>query len=355
MQLNILHIMQSLEVGGMENGVVNIVNAIDKKFTSKIYCTKRIGNLAKKLNDQSLIVYGGEYKGIFKSTLSLLKYCYKERPDILHSHGWGTLISAYIVSKLLRIKLVHGEHGTVYFESRRNTLVQKYMLNRTDLNLYVSKSLLKLFSETLGITGSNRVIYNGVDTERFKPLDIISEKARSVVLLGTVGRLVPVKNQIWLVEALSEVLSDKVHLMLVGSGPLEQDLLDKVKEIGMEDKVIVYGESSSPERVMNDFDIFILPSLSEGLSNTILEAMAVALPILASNVGGNSELVVNGGNGLLFELNNKNDFLSKLNSLIADKEKCKHFSEESLVIVEKEFKIGSMIVNYQNAYLDVVR
>lgn len=351
MTIEILHLMQSLEVGGMENGVVNIVNTIDDDYPSKIYCTKKIGNLAEKLTDPSQLVFEGDYKGLKRSTLKLLIYCYKNKPDIIHSHGWGTLITSYIVAKILRIKHIHGEHGTVYFDRRKDLLFQNYMLKRTNLNLFVSKSLLNLFKEKFGVNPSNRVIYNGVNTERFKPEGV---KKSNKVLLGTIGRLVPLKNQLWLIETLANMLSETVHLMIVGSGPLKDTLIEKAKALGVEDKVMIYGESSKPEDLLNKFDIFILPSISEGLSNTIMEAMSSGLPIVASDVGGNSELIEAGKNGMLYTSNNESEFLSKLSVLINNEDKRKLFAATSRTITLEKFKLRSMIEGYQNAYRDVI-
>jgi len=360
MPIKILHIMQSLEVGGMENGVVNIVNNIDKKnYPSTIYCTKKLGSLANKLIDPSNVFFKCGETSLLKTSIRLFVYCLRHRPDILHTHGWGTLVSGFVVSKLLFIKLIHGEHGTVYFDRKKDITRQKYMLARTNKNLFVSKMLEKSFSRTITTCVNNHVIYNGVDTNKFKSMDVnirdYYSNADNSLIIGMVGRLVPVKNHLWLIEALSQLLSKKIKLMIVGDGELKPSIENLINEKNLTSEICLYGETTEPEVLMNCFDIFILPSLSEGLSNTIIEAMATGLPVIAADVGGNSELISDGKNGFLYESNNTDEFKDKLNLLLNDDERRVDFGHVSRKIVDENFKMLSMIENYQDTYSDVYK
>jgi len=342
----------------MENGVVNITNAMSSDFSTVIYCTKAKGLLAKKVINKSSVYYKECKESLLIITWKLLKYCLFNRPDVIHTHGWGTLISGFIVSKILWIKLIHGEHGTVYFENKKNVLIQKMMLSRTDKNLFVSESLAKLFRLKLNLTHNIRVIHNGVDSDRFKKRDVnINEYFPGFdgkIIIGTVGRLMSVKNHKWLIEAISEVLGNKVKLVIVGSGELNDQLKELISIKKLESDVLLYGGSSTPEILMSAFDIFVLPSISEGLSNTVLEAMSCGLPIVASNVGGNSELVSDKINGNLFELNNRTEFIENINKLIESKELRNAYGKASKKIVDDKFSLQVMTDNYQDVYKDVV-
>jgi len=357
MAIKVLHVIESLGVGGMENGVVNIVNSISVNFPSTIYCTKSLGALSDKVLNENSVFYEECDEKILIISWRLFKYCLKNRPDIIHTHSWGTLISGYLVSKILRIKFIHGEHGTVYFGSRKNILVQKFILSCTDMNLFVSNSLLQIFSKKLNLNHKMKVIHNGVDTNRFKKINIdvhnlLPSCAESLVI-GTVGRLMPVKNHLWLIAALSNFLSDKIKLVIIGDGELSNELNNFIKVKSLEDRVVMYGESSSPELLMNCFDVFVLPSISEGLSNTILEAMSCGLPVVAADVGGNSELISDKKNGYLYESNNVDDFLQSLTSLFEDEKKRKLFGDESRNIVNKSFSLQVMLDSYMQVYTDV--
>lgn len=358
MSIKILHIMQSLEVGGMENGVVNIVNKIDKKkYPSTIYCTKALGNLANKLNDPESVFFKYSETSLFKTSIRLFIYCLRNRPNIIHSHSWGTLVPSFIVAKMLFIKLIHGEHGTVYFDRKKDIARQMYMLARTNKNLFVSKMLEKSFKSVITTCVNNHVIYNGVDINKFKPMNVnVSDycsNANDSLVIGMVGRLMPVKNHLWLIEVLSEFMDKNIKLMIVGDGELRSSIEDLIDKKNLASQIYLYGETADPEILMNCFDIFILPSLSEGLSNTIIEAMATGLPVIAADVGGNSELISDAKNGFLYESNNAVDFKDKLNLLIFDHKKRVDFGHVSREIIDDNFKMLSMIENYQNIYTNV--
>ena len=359
MAIKVLHIIESLGVGGMENGVVNLVNAIDSRFPSSVFCSKALGGLAKKVTNKNKVHYCKCKESLFVITFNLFKFCLFNRPDILHTHSWGTLISGYIVAKLLRIKLVHGEHGTVYFGSTKNLIVQRFIMSRTDMNLFVSRSLYQKFRSTLELTSKLKVIHNGVDSLRFKPQKLLKKEYlpafEKEIIIGTVGRLVSVKNHIWLIDALSQLLGKEVKLVIVGDGELRGDISDFIVKEKLEEHVCMYGNTPTPELLMNCFDIFVLPSLSEGLSNTILEAMSCGLPIVAADVGGNSELVKNQSNGLLYESNNKVELVSCIRALVENSNIRANYGETSLRIVKEQFSMDVMLKNYQNTYYDVCK
>ena len=155
-------------------------------------------------------------------------------------------------------------------------------------------------------------IYNGVDLSRFKisgdkPADLLPPGFRSsnLLLIGTVGRLDPVKDQITLMQAFIYLVNtypaerNKVRLALVGSGLLQPKLRELSLEAGIDDLIWFAGERNDVADIMRALDLFVLPSINEGISNTILEAMATELPVIATDVGGNPELVINNQTGYL--------------------------------------------------------
>jgi sugar transferase (PEP-CTERM/EpsH1 system associated) len=155
-------------------------------------------------------------------------------------------------------------------------------------------------------------VYNGVDLSRFKlsdnkPLALLPPdfRAPELMLIGTVGRLDPVKDQITLVQAFIHLvktdpaLRNKVRLIVIGAGVLLPQLQALSRETDMDDLIWFAGERHDVADIMQTLDLFVLPSINEGISNTILEAMATALPVIATNVGGNPELVINDQTGYL--------------------------------------------------------
>ena len=161
---------------------------------------------------------------------------------------------------------------------------------------------------------SNRIrqIYNGVDTRSFRPRSASSaggagDADPGIITVGTVGRLDPIKNQAELLRACREILDrrpeyrSRLRLVMVGNGPLHGALQSLARELRLGDIVTMHGARSDVAELMRSMDIFVLPSVNEGISNTILEAMATGLPVVAGRVGGNPELVIDGVTGALTE------------------------------------------------------
>jgi len=206
-------------------------------------------------------------------------------------------------------------------------------------------------------------IYNGVDISRFrisddKPVDLLPPDFRSpdLMLIGTVGRLDPVKDQITLVQAFIHLVKtypavkNHVRLVLVGAGLLLPKLRELSLEAGFNDLIWFAGERNDVADIMQTLDLFVLPSINEGISNTILEAMATELPVIATDVGGNPELVINNQTGYL---------VPKQNPIVMA-EAFKHYLDNpDLLIVhgkagrarcESIFSLNRMIMDYINVY-----
>jgi sugar transferase (PEP-CTERM/EpsH1 system associated) len=231
----------------------------------------------------------------------------RERPDIVHTHAWGTLVEGLVAARLARVPLVvHGEHGTLQTRPHQRW-VQRLAWGRTDLVLSVSSRLAERMAREVGFPAARiRTIPNGVDLARFRGGD--RDAARQALgipegapVVGTVGRLVPVKDQRTLVSAAAVLRASVVGLevLLVGDGPLRDDLTRQIQTLGLADVVRLLGNRPDVERVLPAFDVFVLPSVSEGMSNTIQEAMGSGLPVVATDVGAARELVVAGQTGLL--------------------------------------------------------
>jgi len=157
------------------------------------------------------------------------------------------------------------------------------------------------------------VISNSVDTDLFKPNKELRNKKREElhisdkeILIGTIGRLSAVKNYNTLVYAMSKVLEEvsNVKLIFVGNGPQYHELKKKIEGLNLSSKVFILGQRLDIVELLNAMDIFVLPSFFEGISISILEAMSVGLPVIASNVGGNPELIDDCETGFLFSPNN---------------------------------------------------
>jgi len=138
-------------------------------------------------------------------------------------------------------------------------------------------------------------------------------------------------------------------MALIG-GALEE----QVNKYDLGDKVVLTGRRDDLPAVLNALDVFVLASFSEGLSNTILEAMSCCLPVIASNVGGNPEIIVNGKTGYLFEVNNDKELSAYIDELYKSPEKLKYLADNSRELIESKFSVTTMVGNYEATYLKVL-
>ena len=296
-----------------------------------------------------------------KLVASLYGLIRRERPDVLHTHAWGTLCEGVIAGKLAGVPcIVHGEHGTMELKPR-NLWVQRNVWRFVDRVLSVSSELAERMAKETGFPRQAiTVIRNGVDLSRFGSIDRGAARTRlglgaEEYAIGTVGRLVPVKDQLSLLRAVAILRARGLtcRVLIAGEGPLEQELKQAAASLGIDDKVHFLGARDDVPAIMAALDVFTLTSRSEGLSNTILEAMASSLPVVATDVGGNVELVVDGLTGVLVPAETPEKTAAALAGLWADVDGRRRMARAARERAESEFSLSGMIRHYESLYTTV--
>jgi sugar transferase (PEP-CTERM/EpsH1 system associated) len=263
---------------------------------------------------------------------------------------------------------VHGEHGRdvedLEGRSRRYRWIRRAYRPFVQRYVALSQDLAAYLEQRVGVP-SQRIaqIYNGVDTERFRPATRHREPIAgcpftdpSLWLVGTVGRMQTVKAQTLLVRAfvlaleLAPALRDRLRLVVVGDGPLRAEAQAILDGCGAGALAWLPGERADVPDVMRGLDCFALPSLAEGISNTILEAMASSLPVLATNVGGNSELVVHGETGELVPAGDPQALAMGLIRMAADRTRAVALGSAGRARVEARFSLPAMVASYRRLY-----
>ena len=308
-QIMIAHVLYKLSVGGLENGVVNLVNHLpSSRFRHVIISLTEVTDMARRITNKDVTCFAlGKRTGMdLPAYIRLWRILKDIRPDIVHTRNLGTLdgqASALLAGVPYRI---HGEHGRdlrnldgsrkrdMWLRRMFNPIIHRYVALSEDIRCWLVRN---------GIPERKIVqIYNGVDTIKFSPRTVMPE--RDVLVIGTVGRLQGEKDQLTLIRAFHRCLQWKdtchdIQLCIIGDGPLRQDVERLIRELDLWDSVTLLGDRDDIPDQLKTFDLFVLPSLTEGISNTILEAMATGLPVIATNVGGNPELVCDGQTGSL--------------------------------------------------------
>ncbi len=182
-----------------------------------------------------------------------------------------------------------------------------------------------------------RVVYNGIDVQEFFP--DYSKQNPNHFQIVCVSRVTPRKGIRFLVQAFKVLESRYKHvrMLVVGDGNEKKSLEDLVRSLGLEDKIVFLGVVAH-EKVLEYYqkaNVFVLPSLNEGMSNTMLEALACGLPVVATDTGGTKELITDGVNGLIVKMKDSNDLVEKIEKLILDSELEKSMALESRQLAEK--------------------
>jgi sugar transferase (PEP-CTERM/EpsH1 system associated) len=314
----VAHIIYALSTGGLENGLVNIINGSPPgRYRHVIICLTNADDFARRITAPDVdVIQLYKRAGYDMQCYRRLRQLLRElSPAIIHSRNMAAL-EAQLCSIGLPAKRVHGEHGREVNDLDGTNW--KYLLFRKAMRLIVhryiavSKDLESWLTTKVGVKPDRLTqIYNGVDNIRFSPENVNPlallpahwRELDGILIVGTVGRLTPVKDQQILLHAAANIranhsgLRDKLRLVIVGDGPLRSELEQLIQRLDLEDTVWLAGDRKDVPELLQAMDLFALPSLGEGISNTVLEAMASSLPIVATAVGGNMELVEEGFNG----------------------------------------------------------
>jgi len=367
----IAHVIYKLGVGGLENGLINLINHMPvDKYSHIIICLKGSTEFRQRLRRKEVAIIDLEKKDgqDWRSFIRFYHILKQYKVDIVHTRNLGT-IEYQVPALLAGVKYrVQGEHGWDTFDPEGNN--KKYQTLRRLLGYLIkvfiplSLHLQSYLVEKVKIPAHKiHRICNGVDTNKFYPekikqlvKDCPLPFDKESVYLGTVGRMHGVKDQITLVTAFisliesNNLLRGKVYLLLIGDGPLRQEAIELLEKHHLQQYVWLPGERTDIAEILRSLDIFVLPSQAEGISNTILEAMATSLPVIATKVGGTPELVSDDKTGFLVPHSNAEAMKKAIAQLISDKEKRLKFAENGYKRVQDNFSIEAMVNKYTRVY-----
>jgi sugar transferase (PEP-CTERM/EpsH1 system associated) len=359
--LHVCHVVLSLEPGGLENGVVNVVNGLSREeYRSSVCCLRRSGEFAARLRpDVPVSVMGLRPGNDPVMLLRLARLLRRERVDIVHTRNAEPFFYGFLSARLARVPIVvHSEHGRTFPEQPLRARTQRLLLRGVDAAFAVSEQLRADLVREIGIDGSSmEILYNGVDTRAFRPRAAPASPAQAAgpLRIGSVGRLVPVKNYALLLHAFAQLPPAAAQLVLVGEGPERAKLEQLADELGIHGRVEFAGHRDDVSELLRGMDIFVLPSMSEGMSNTLLEAMASGVPVVASDVGGNREIIESERSGLLFPSGDTAAALAQLTRLIGNSELRHTLGRAAATRVRQTFSIEAMLKRYEDLYRRVYK
>jgi len=374
-----MHIIHRFDTGGLENGVVNLINHLDEDtYQHSIVTLKGFNDeFCARINTSNTSFYDlkkkdGNDPKIFFRLRKLIKHL---TPDILHTRNTAT-IENQLVGWWCNVPLrIHGEHGwdvnDMHGQNKKYQMLRKFMRRYIHQYIGLSSEAVDYLKNTIFVS-QERIhhICNGVDIKRFSPAsdspsesellmssfpkDFLSEDS---LVFGTVGRLAEVKNQTFLLDSFIKLVeshsdqSSKLRLVIIGDGILKQPMQERAEQAGVSNQVWFAGNRSDISMLMKGMDVFVLPSLAEGISNTILEASASGLAVIATHVGGNPELIEPSLQAShLVEVNDVSALEKALSQYVVDPELVAKNGKLVRQHCVRNFSIDTMVNKYHQLY-----
>lgn len=369
----VAHVVYRFDTGGLENGVVNLINRMTGFRHAVIAVTEVAPAFAVRVTrpDTAYVElrkppgHGWRVYGPFVQAVRRLQ------PAIVHTRNLAALemqLPAWACGVRGR---VHGEHGRDVEDldgtSRRHQWMRRVFRPFVGHHVALSADLAEYLRRRVGVPAARITqIINGVDTQRFTPADGRAPIAGSpfddpaLWLVGTVGRMQTVKAQPLLARAFVRMLErapalrDRARLVMVGEGPLRDECERVLCDAGLSGHAWFAGVRGDVADVMRGLNCFALPSLAEGISNTILEAMACGLPVVATGVGGNAELVADGDTGVIVPVGDVDALAEALLAMAADPARAAAAGARGRRRVEAMFSLDAMVAAYEQVYRRVL-
>lgn len=366
-----MHIVHRFDTGGLENGVVNLINHMPRAaYRHMVVALTEVTDFRRRLQPDDVECIAlhkppGHGAKLYPRLWRLLRH---HRPAIVHTRNLAAL-EMQPVAWAARVPVrIHGEHGRdvedLRGDSRHHQRLRRMYAPFVHRYVALSQDLASYLVDRVGIAPARiEQIYNGVDTERFhpaagtrQPVDGCPFDPARHFVVGTVGRMQTVKHQTLLAQAfvralaLQPALRERLRLVMVGDGPLRAQAQAILAEAGVADLGWLPGERSDVPAVMRSLHCFALPSLAEGISNTVLEAMASGLPVIATNVGGNAELVDHGRTGEIVPSDDVEAMAQALLRMATDPERAAAMGQEARAEVAQRFSLQSMVSAYRALY-----
>jgi sugar transferase (PEP-CTERM/EpsH1 system associated) len=360
----ILYLNHCMAMGGIENMIVDFTRLLPMdEFEPHVAVFEGGGSLEAVLKEMHVPVHClDKREGIdLGLVLRLRRLLRRQEIRVVHSNNYSAWLYACAASRGLRGLIhVHTEHSGVD-SFRRRYAAERWLSRFTTHVVAVSRHVHDVMIDEIGISPRRvRLIYNGVDTTRFRPDPQGREVLRrslqipsDVVVIGIVARLAAIKNHEVLIRAYAKLRAapgKKTRLVIVGDGPERASLEELSRQLGIAADVSFLGERRDTPGLLNAFDIYVLPSFSEGMNLTLLEAMGAGLPVVASRVGGNVEIVEDGNTGYLFPSGNADALCEWLDRFVSEPARRAQMGQKGRERVLQQFDQRVMMQHYLSLY-----
>ena len=370
--MRILHVVESLELGGAERVITDLIVNMPSEIESFVCCLKKTGAMEGRLPNNTVVFELDSPEGNNPKIIVLLaRILKKQRIDVVHGHNWNTFIECGGAALLAgSIPVVHTIHG-MYIKQMNGITgrikqilrksIERWLAGKCCRVCPVSDAIKQYTLPHLALPVEKvQTIINGVsvgDTTRSKLCRSDLGIRDSAFVLCFVGRVAEEKNLFFLFSLMPQLVKEipDVQLLIVGDGTERNTLEEYSREKGFADHVLFVGFQSEPLDYLACADVFVLPSRYEGISIAILEAMSAGLPVVATDVGGNREVVVPDETGIIVPLDDKRELLEGLLLLSRNLRLREQMSTNAFKRVRNHFNIRGAAEKYVKIYRECKR
>jgi glycosyltransferase involved in cell wall biosynthesis len=365
-RLRTLFVIDELDIGGTEQQILETVRRIDRDRFEPYVCCFRHGAKAREIEALGVPVLHEPKRlkadpGLVLRLAAMMK---RERFDIVQTYLWTANTWARIAARMAGVRWVlASERNVDIWEETYKRVIGRFLARSTDRIIANSEAVRQYLLGRGGLAADKVVtIYNGVNFDRFRTHTDATVRRRElgiaddVVLAGCLARIEPAKDHGTLLQAMALISSrvPKLELVLIGGGSEEERLKRMADELGIGPRVHFVGFRTDAAEWLQSVDISVLSSVKEGLSNTVLESMAAGRPVVATDVGGNAEVIVEGETGFLVPSRAPTELGAALAQVASSPEMMASFGAAGRRRADDLFSVDSMVKHTERLYLDLV-
>lgn len=385
----ILHLVTSFEAGGTERQFVELLKRLDReRFDVRLAAIRKEGAFYEEIADAYPDVPEFRLTSFYnhnalKQLLRLQQLIKQESIEILHTHGFYDSLFGVVAGRLSGIPVIASQRHLQLSDRRAHEwgtkvihrLAHRIVVNssairdsiirhgaRANKIVVIRNGLIESFTAPrIDETFSLRDFNKGLNKqERLQSRHTICSELglnSDVKMVGMVARLVEVKGHRYLLQAASQLaqVDPRVHFVLVGDGPLRSEIVNRIAQFGIANRVHLLGERQDAKSLVSAFDVAVLTSLSEGLPNTVMEAMSQGVPVIATAVGGTLELINDNETGFLVPPANADALATQILFLLNNEKTCKAVAERGRQFIRSQFSMSRMVHSVEGLYDELLK
>lgn len=360
-----MQITHDLAIGGLQQVIVNLCRTIDReRFDISVLCLRHLGEfvpIVEKLGIEVVLLPQKQSGVDYLSFLKVAKLLREKKIDVIHTHNTQPLIDGTLGALLAGVKtIVHTDHSREFPDKRRYMFAEWLLSHFVYKMVGVSKPTSRDLVTYERISPRKVVtVLNGIDGSNFSVTVDKQKKRRELGITGegpVIGlgvRLSEEKGVAYLLRAMPEIIKryPDINLVIAGKGASEKDLKREAADLGIEKNTLFIGPRLDMPEVLKILDLYVLPSLREGLPTILLEAMAAGCPIVATDVGGNHMAITHGESGSLVESKNPGALAAEIVRVLGDEQLRNSYARRGLELFRSKFTAQEMTAQYEKLYL----